>query len=235
MQDDPERTPEPDPRPALAAGERSFYQQLVDAAPDAVIGVDPEGVIVIVNLQAERIFGYERDELVGEPLETLLPSRFGGVHPELRESYLAEPATRVMGAGLDLSGRRSDGSEFPVDVSLTSIEANGRRVAIAAVRDITARQETERALAEAEAEVATHREQRRAAAEINDTIIQGLVLAGYALDRGDVEATRAAMNRVLGEARRIVAELQGPAEDLVPGDLRRRTPARFSDEEGWEG
>ncbi len=125
------------------AAERQF-EQLLEFAPDAVVGVDEFGVIVLVNRQVERVFGYGRDELIGEPVERLVPERFHRLHVSHRARYLADPRTRPMGADLALLAVRKDGSEFPAEISLSSIEVESGALAIAAIRDITDRQSAER-------------------------------------------------------------------------------------------
>lgn len=116
---------------------------LVDAAPDAMVMVDMAGRILLVNRQTEELFGYERSELLGRSVEELLPDKLRQVHRAHRTRYGAEPRTRSMGASMTLAGRRRDGTEFPVEVSLSPLEsASGVRV-VAAVRDITERAKVE--------------------------------------------------------------------------------------------
>ncbi len=119
------------------------FRGLVDAAPDAVVLADEAGTIVLVNSQTEELFGYEREALIGQPIETLLPG------------YLREAETRAMGGGLDLVCHRRDGSEFPVEISLSAMEAEEGRLVIAFVRDITDRQRGESAALELAAIVAS--------------------------------------------------------------------------------
>ncbi len=116
---------------------------LLEVAPDAMIVVDRAGTMVVVNAGAEQLFGYRRSELVGKPLETLIPSRFQVVHRGHREGYSGGPRARPMGAGMELFGLRRDGTEFPADVSLSPLEIDGLAVTIAAVRDVTARRRNE--------------------------------------------------------------------------------------------
>ena len=122
------------------------FRVLLDSAPDAAVIADASGAMVLVNGQTERLFGYRRDELVGQPVEILLPERLRGVHVGHRDRYLADPRTRPMGAGLELAGRRKDGTEFPVDISLSAIDTPDGHLAMAFIRDVTARKEAEEAL-----------------------------------------------------------------------------------------
>jgi hypothetical protein len=115
------------------------FRGLLEAAPDAVLGVEPDGRIALVNAQAERLFGYGRDELVGQPVEILVPDSARGVHPGHRTGYLADPAPRPMGAGMELAARRKDGTEFPAEISLSTLEAEDGMLVSAAIRDVTER------------------------------------------------------------------------------------------------
>jgi len=142
------------------------FQGLLEAAPDAIVAVDEGGSIRLVNRQAEVLFGYDRDELLGQPLEFLVPDRVRAVHPRHRASYFDNPTLRPMGAGLELSGRRKDGSEFPVDISLSSLETEGGVLVSAAVRDITDRRAAEEEQARLEARlVKAQRDEERAILE----------------------------------------------------------------------
>jgi len=123
---------------------------LLESAPDAMVIVDCAGKIVFLNSQAERVFGYAPKELLGQPVETLIPEQVRHAHVRDRTEYIAAPRTRPMGMGLELRGRRKDGSTFPVEISLSPIEdADGRFVA-SAIRDVTERKEIEVALRSSE-------------------------------------------------------------------------------------
>lgn len=121
---------------------------LLEAAPDAMVVVGRDGTILLVNAQTERLFGYRRDELLGRPLETLVPRRFRSRHISLRAEFAVAPATRGMGKGLQLFGLRKNGTEFPVDIALSSAIHEGQPITISAVRDLSARVETESRMAE---------------------------------------------------------------------------------------
>jgi PAS domain S-box-containing protein len=115
------------------------FRALLEAAPDAIVGVTGEGLIAMANAQTERLFGYSRDELVGQPVEILVPEVHRGVHPARREHYLVDPRPRPMGAGRELAGRRKDGTEFPAEISLSSLETAEGVLVSAAIRDVTDR------------------------------------------------------------------------------------------------
>ncbi|NMM23190.1 MAG: PAS domain S-box protein [Phycicoccus sp.] len=122
------------------------FEGLLEAAPDAMVGVDPTGAIRFVNRQTEALFGYDRDNLLGQSIEMLLPESSPLVHAGHSAADPANPETRAMGEGLELGGRRIDGTTFPATVSLSSIETEDGLLVIAAVRDITERQFVEQVL-----------------------------------------------------------------------------------------
>ena len=133
--------------PFLADGD-DRYRALLESAPDAVVIADTHGRVVLVNAQTESLFGFGRHELLGMPVEMLLPERFRADHAGLRQGYAARPVTRPMGAGLDLYARRRDGGEFPVSISLSPIRVGELTYVYAAIRDITAQRVAERRIRE---------------------------------------------------------------------------------------
>ena len=114
------------------------FRTLLDATPDAMVITDKDGLIMLVNEQTERMFGYRREELLGQKVERLIPARYRKPHLEHRNGYLADPRTRPMGQGGELYGLTKDGREFPVDISLSSVQTDEGTVVLAFTRDITA-------------------------------------------------------------------------------------------------
>jgi PAS domain S-box-containing protein len=127
----------------MARAAETRFRGLLEAAPDAMVIVGDGGRIVLVNSQTEQLFGYSRDELLGQPVEILVPERFRAGHPDRRRGYFRESRARPMGAELDLFGRRKDGSEFPAEISLSPMDADDGRLVIAAIRDISERKKAQ--------------------------------------------------------------------------------------------
>ncbi len=119
------------------------YQLLLESAPDGIVLVNERGEITLINTQTEVLFGYTRDELLGKPIEVLLPHRFHAKHQTHRKSYHTKPQIRPMGIGLELFGVRKDGTEFPVEVSLSPQKTDDGTIVMAAIRDISERKRAE--------------------------------------------------------------------------------------------
>jgi PAS domain S-box-containing protein len=137
----------------------SMFERLFETAPDAVVVVDPSGMIRRVNQQAEVIFGFMREELIGHRIEQLIPERYHRRHRQLRHNYFTDPRARKMGIGLELFGHNQDGREIPVDIMLTPIETSEGIWAVAAIRDISRQKRTESKIAELHAALQSQVEQ----------------------------------------------------------------------------
>jgi PAS domain S-box-containing protein len=131
------------------------FQGMMEAAPDAMVGVDDRGLITVVNSHTEELFGYQRGELLGRGIEVLVPADVAEVHTRHRARYRVNPTRRRMGHGMNLHGRRSDGTLFPAEVSLSMVETEDGSIVIAAVRDVTDRQQAERAIMQLNQELQT--------------------------------------------------------------------------------
>src|SRR5437016_5869409 len=120
------------------------FRTLVESAPDGIVIVNHEGRIVLINLQTEKMFGYTRQQLLNQPIEILIPERLRGKHRGHRAGFMGHPGLRPMGAGLDLFGLRQDGTEFPIEISLSPIETETGLLVSSAIRDITDRKRVEK-------------------------------------------------------------------------------------------
>lgn len=124
------------------------FQRILEATPDAMVMINQEGKIIFINTQTEKLFGYEKAELLGQLVEILIPKPYRGRHPEHRKKYFASPHVRPMGTGMELYGLRKNGEHFPAEISLSPFGSGENRTALAAVRDITDRKIFEQTLQE---------------------------------------------------------------------------------------
>lgn len=186
------------------------FQRAVESAPNAMVMVDRTGRIEMVNLQTEWVFGYARDELLGQPVEMLIPERFRRHHPWLRMVFFADPKSRPMGLGRELYALRKDGSEFPVEIGLNPIEAEEGAMVLAAIVDITDRKQKEEVLRRSQ-----ERFQRIAESAPNAMVM---------VDRmGRIKMVNLETERLFGWSR---ADLLGQSvEMLVPERFRGNHPA----------
>jgi protein-histidine pros-kinase len=171
------------------------FEDILESAPDAMVIVDEGGRVLRANRNTERLFGYARDELLGRAIETLIPQRFRGNHGAHRKGFFGAPRVRPMGAGLNLRGLRKDGTEFPVEISLSPLETAEGTVALAAIRDATDR--------------------LRAQQELQRTNVE-LELANMAKDRflaGMSHELRTPLNAILGFTGTLLMELPGKIND----------------------
>lgn len=205
------------------------FRSLLESAPDAIVIADAAGTIVMVNEQAERIFGYGRGELVGLSIEELVPEDARERHLAHRASFAQALSVRPMGAGLDLLARRKDGSLFPAEISLSPIEADEGVLVTSVVRDVTERrraeEERERLMAEREAE----RERQRIGMDLHDGIIQSIYAVGLNLEEAAVDvrenpdAVQARIDRAIEQLNDTIRDIRSYIFDLRPtrfsGDL----------------
>ena len=213
-----------------------LFRGLLDSAPDAMVIVDTNGIIQVVNAQTERLFGYSRAELRDVSVDVLLPERFRTAHLGHRVGYLSMPLARPMGADLELYGRRKDGTEFPVDISLSPMEAESGLLVIAAVRDVTERREAKKKLDAgfetvqrqrlfARLIAAQEEERLRIASDIHDDTIQAMTatsLRMQQLRRHLSEPDQIEMLSRLEEAvRESIVRLRRLMFDLRPASLDR--------------
>jgi PAS domain S-box-containing protein len=178
------------------------FRAIVERSPSGMVMVDRDGIIVVANREVERLFGYSRDELLGQRVEVLLPQRFRAAHPAFRVDFHAEPQIRAMGVGRELFGLRKDGHEFPVEIGLNPVETDDGLFVLASVVDITERRRADARF--------------RAAVESSPS---GMVMIDH---EGSIVLVNREIERLFGYRR---AELVGQRiEMLVPEQLRERHP-----------
>ena len=195
----------PDQPEAIATALRKSeerFRQVVESAPNAMVMVNQAGLIEMVNAQAERVFGFLREEMLGQPIEMLVPERFRKHHPGLRGAFFTDPKSRPMGAGRDLFGLKKDGSEFPIEIGLNPIETDDGTMVLSSIVDITSRKRLE--------------ERFR---QVVESAPNAMVMINQT---GIIEMVNAQAEKVFGFARN---EMLGQSiEMLVPERFRRSHP-----------
>ena len=177
------------------------FRDLLESTPDGIVMANPTGHIVIANSQAERLFGYESGELRGRSVDTLLPERYRQAHVGHRSNYFLQPRKRAMGSGLDLAGLRRDGSEFPIEISLSPLRTEESAFVMSAIRDISERKRFEKALQEKNQELAD-------ANQAKDNFLAGMS-----------HELRTPLNAIIGFTGILLMKLPGPLNDVQQKQL----------------
>jgi len=210
------------------------FQRLIEAAPTAMVAVDKRGLVVLVNALTEKLFGYTRNELVGQPVEVLVPERFRLTHPRHRGDFFGAPEMRAMGAGRDLHGVRKDGSEIPVEIGLNPIDIDGEVLVLSSIVDITDRKRAEqerirlleseqRAHAKADA---ANRSKDVFLAKVSHELRTPLnALMGWTQMLRDGHLTRTRVSRAIASIDRNGDVLKTLVEDLV--EMSRLTTGKY--------
>ncbi len=211
-------------RDVTAENQRSetMFHGLLESAPDAMVIVAADGRIVLANAQTDQMFGYQRQDLIGREVEMLIPPRLRGAHHQHRTGFFADAELRRMGVGLELWGLRRDGTEFPIDVSLSPLRTEQGLLVSAAIRDITEQMAVQSELTDARTEAQVFAERERIAGELQDHAIQRVFAVGLMLQSVIMRARSVDIQERLNAA---IDDLQEVVEDFRTAifGLRRRS------------
>ncbi|WP_322857807.1 PAS domain-containing sensor histidine kinase [Mycobacterium shigaense] len=189
----------------------TMFHGLLESAPDAMVIVASDGRIMLANARTDQMFGYSREELIGCTVEVLIPPQFRGDHERHRADFFAELVPRQMGVGLQLWGQRRDGSEFPIEVSLSPLRTDQGVLVSAAIRDVTEQLALRSQLADARAETEVFAERERIAGDLQDHALQRVFAVGLALEGTIPRARSPEVQQRLSAA---VDDLHGVVQDF---------------------
>lgn len=172
------------------------FRCLLEAAPDAIVIVNRDGVIELINSQTERVFGYSRDELLGKPAEILIPERFRDHHPSHKDEYTEAPFVRRIGAERTLTARRKDGSEFPVEIRISPFQSEDGMLVISSIRDISDRVEAEKTICKLNSELEDRVSRRTSALRKANAELHTEIAARQRLEREILEISEREQQRI---------------------------------------